>query len=83
MDYSFNMQTVVELPEYIRRAASLLNDSEKQGVINYLASHPQEGTVMQGTGGIRKFRWASGNRGKVVVYELFIIFIVSRRLYFC
>ena len=64
MDYSFNMQTIVELPEYIRRASSLLNDFEKQGIINYLASHPQEGAVMQGTGGIRKFRWASGNRGK-------------------
>ncbi len=29
-----------------------------------MASHPQEDAVMQGTGGIRKFRWASGNRGK-------------------
>jgi len=29
-----------------------------------LAIHPQAGVVMQGTGGIRKFRWASGNRGK-------------------
>jgi len=58
------MQTIVELPEYIRRSSSLLNDSEKQGIINYLASHPLEGSIMQGTGGIRKFRWASGNRGK-------------------
>ena len=64
MDYICIMQTIVELPEYIRRAANLLSDSEKQGVINYLARHPLEGTVMQGTGGIRKFRWASGNRGK-------------------
>ena len=58
------MQTIVELPEYERRANSLLNDSEKQGIISYLAIHPQAGAVMQGTGGIRKFRWASGNRGK-------------------
>ena len=64
MDYDYLMQTIVELPEYIRRASNLLNDSEKQGIITYLASHPQEGAVMQGTGGIRKFRWASGNRGK-------------------
>ncbi|NOQ63138.1 MAG: addiction module toxin RelE [Methyloprofundus sp.] len=58
------MQTIVELPEYARRASSLLNNSEKQGIINYLASHPKEGAIMQGTGGIRKFRWAAGNRGK-------------------
>ncbi len=64
MDYIRVMQTIVELPEYIRRASSLLNESEKQGIINYLASHPQGGSVMQGTGGIRKFRWVSGNRGK-------------------
>jgi len=29
-----------------------------------LANHPLEGMVMQGTGGIRKFRWAFGNKGK-------------------
>ncbi|MEZ5536714.1 MAG: type II toxin-antitoxin system RelE/ParE family toxin [Thiolinea sp.] len=58
------MQTIVELPEYIRKAADLLNVSESQGIINYLAAHPQAGVIMQGTGGIRKFRWASGNRGK-------------------
>lgn len=33
-------------------------------MINYLAAHPQAGAIMQGTGGIRKFRWASGNKGK-------------------
>ena len=58
------MQTIVELPEYERRASSLLNDSEKQGIINYLAIHPHAGVVMKGSGGIRKFRWALGNRGK-------------------
>jgi hypothetical protein len=58
------MQTIVELPEYERRASTLLNDSEKQGIINYLADHPQSGVIIQGSGGIRKFRWAYGNRGK-------------------
>ena len=58
------MQTIVELPEFQARADSLLTDREKQGVINYLSVHPQAGIVMQGTGGIRKFRWASGHKGK-------------------
>ncbi len=58
------MQTIVELPEYERRASTLLNHSEKQGIINYLAVHPQSGVIIQGSGGIRKFRWACGNRGK-------------------
>lgn len=58
------MQTIVELPEYERRASKLLSASEKQAVINYLAIHPQSGVLMQGTGGIRKLRWAAGSRGK-------------------
>jgi len=41
------MQTIVELPEFKRRYATLLSEDEKQG-----------------TGGIRKFRWSSGNKGK-------------------
>lgn len=58
------MQSIVELPEFQRRATALISESERQGIINYLATHPQAGVVMQGTGGIRKFRWASGNKGK-------------------
>ena len=58
------MQTIVELPEFQRRSTALLTDTEKHAIINYLAAHPQAGVVMKGTGGIRKFRWASGNKGK-------------------
>ncbi|MDQ7015381.1 MAG: type II toxin-antitoxin system RelE/ParE family toxin [Gammaproteobacteria bacterium] len=58
------MQTVVELPEFERRARHLLSETEKQSVISYLAAHPRSGVIMQGTGGIRKFRWASGSKGK-------------------
>ena len=58
------METVVELPEFQRKATSLISEYEKQGIINYLAAHPKDGVLMPGTGGIRKFRWASGNKGK-------------------
>lgn len=64
MDYYPNMQAIVELPEFQRRAQALLSDFERQGIINYLAEHPQSGAIMQGTGGIRKLRWASGAKGK-------------------
>jgi len=83
------MQTIVELPEFIRRAAALVSDREKQNIINYLAAHPHAGAILQGTGGIRKFRWASGNKGKsggvrVVYYyhnktlPLFILSVFSK-----
>ncbi|NOZ52306.1 MAG: type II toxin-antitoxin system RelE/ParE family toxin [Gammaproteobacteria bacterium] len=58
------MHTVVELPEFCRRAAALLKETEKQAVISYLALHPLSGAIMRGTGGIRKLRWASGGKGK-------------------
>jgi len=64
------MHTVIELPEFSRRSETLLRESEKQGVISYLALHPLSGAIMQGTGGIRKFRWASRGKGKSESYLL-------------
>lgn len=56
--------TVAELPEYIRCAARLLSESERRDVIDHLAAQPRVGDLIQGTGGIRKLRWARGGRGK-------------------
>lgn len=58
------MQTVVELPEFTRRSEKLLKDSERLSIINYLASHPASGELLQGTGGIRKLRWSAQGKGK-------------------
>lgn len=58
------LTTITELPEYIRRANELLNEIERKSIIDYLASHPRAGDIMEGTGGIRKLRWARGGKGK-------------------
>jgi hypothetical protein len=58
------MQTIVELPEFQKRSEKLLSKSEKLSIINYLASHPAAGQIMQGTGGIRKLRWSAQGKGK-------------------
>jgi hypothetical protein len=58
------MQTIVELPEFLKRSSNLLKDDEKASIINYLAFHPQSGDLMQGTGGIRKLRWPARGKGK-------------------
>lgn len=58
------MQTIVELPEFVKRASGLLKDEEKTSIINYLSLHPQAGDIMQGTGGIRKLRWSAQGKGK-------------------
>ena len=58
------MHTVVELPEYLRRAEGLLSERVRADIVDYLASHPKAGVVIQGTGGIRKVRWAREGMGK-------------------
>ena len=58
------MQTIIELPEYLKQADKLLSNSERQSIINYLAVHPSAGAIMQGTGGIRKLRWSAQGKGK-------------------
>ncbi len=58
------MQTVVELPHFTKKVREVLSDEEKSLAINYLAAHPKSGALIQGTGGIRKLRWATGNKGK-------------------
>jgi hypothetical protein len=58
------MQTIVELPEFLKKSSNLLRHEEKANIINYLASHPRSGDLMQGTGGIRKLRWSAQGKGK-------------------
>lgn len=58
------LTTITELPEYIVRAASLLNESERKAIVDYLAEHPCAGVLIEGTGGVRKLRWGRGNKGK-------------------
>ncbi|MGH9578073.1 MAG: type II toxin-antitoxin system RelE/ParE family toxin [Terriglobales bacterium] len=56
--------TVAEVPEYIRRAEKLLSESERNDVIDHVAANPKAGDLIQGTGGVRKLRWARSGRGK-------------------
>lgn len=64
MDYHLIMHTIVELPEYIKRAASLLSEEERGNIIDYLSENPKAGDLITGTGGIRKLRWRAKGKGK-------------------
>ena len=64
MDYDWVVQTIVELPEFKKRASSRLSVEEKASVINYLAAHPAAGDIIRETGGLRKLRWAAKGKGK-------------------
>lgn len=58
------MLTVAELPEYLRAAGKLLSEADRRAVVDYLATHPKAGDLIEGTGGVRKLRWARDGRGK-------------------
>jgi hypothetical protein len=79
------MITIVELPEFIRQSTKLLTESEQNKLIDYLATHPTAGVLMQGTGGIRKLRWKREGTGKssgarVIYYfhsERYLLFLLT------
>ena len=58
------MQTVAEMPEYLRRAERLLSDQAREEIVAFLSVHPQAGDLVQGTGGLRKLRWSREGMGK-------------------
>lgn len=64
MGYILLMQTVVELPSYIAKASRLMSKEERSAVIDLVASNPDCGDVIVGTGGVRKVRIAQKGKGK-------------------
>ena len=58
------MITIVELPEYIRKSEKVLDAEERDKVLEHIARNPRTGTLVTGTGGIRKIRWARKGMGK-------------------
>lgn len=58
------MQTVVETQAFIWRASRLLSDEERSALITHLATHPEAGDEIVGTGGVRKLRFGAMGKGK-------------------
>jgi len=54
----------IETPVFTRQVAELLSDEAYAAFQSYLALNPQAGKVIQGTGGLRKVRWAMPGGGK-------------------
>ena len=56
--------SVIETRSYQTRAAKLLTRDEQDRVVEMIARDPTCGVVLKETGGIRKVRFAAGERGK-------------------
>lgn len=66
----------IETPVFTKRLIGLLDDTSYGEFQSFLAHNPSAGDVIEGTGGIRKIRVASGGRGKSggsrVIYYHFV-----------
>lgn len=69
------MITVIETPAFlkgVKRAA--LSEDDHRELINYLAANPKAGVIMEGTGGVRKVRFANEGSGKSGAYRVVYYF---------
>jgi hypothetical protein len=58
------LYTFRETKRFTRRVLELMTDDDYGRLQNYLTARPDAGDVIQGSGGIRKIRWAAGGKGK-------------------
>lgn len=56
------LQTVVELPEFQRRAKAIMSDQEREAAISFIAANPEAGISLGG--GLRKVRIPREGGGK-------------------
>jgi hypothetical protein len=56
--------TVVETPFFLRKAAALLTDDEREQLVVFVGANPAAGDVIPESGGVRKLRWAAKGKGK-------------------
>jgi hypothetical protein len=54
----------IETSLFSRLLSDYLSDEEYHALQLYLMEQPDVGDIVRGTGGVRKVRWAIGNRGK-------------------
>ena len=69
------MQTVVETAAFLSDARSLaLTDAERRAIVTWIATNPEAGDVIEGTGGARKVRFAGKGKGKSGGYRVITFF---------
>jgi len=66
------MQTIVELPEFLRRAKAIMADDERAALVDYIAANPEAGISLGG--GLRKVRIPREGGGKSGGYRTIYVF---------
>jgi hypothetical protein len=58
------MRTVVESPIFQRLWPRYWDEDERAEFVSFIARDPEAGSVIRGSGGVRKVRWAREGTGK-------------------
>ena len=58
------MFTVAETPSFVKLSSDYRDDAERLEFISWLATDSTAGSVIPGTGGVRKVRWSRSGAGK-------------------
>ncbi|MBP6362945.1 MAG: type II toxin-antitoxin system RelE/ParE family toxin [Novosphingobium sp.] len=66
------LQTVVELPEFLRRAKAIMTDEDRAALVDFMAANPEAGIALGG--GLRKLRFARPGGGKSGGYRTIYVF---------
>jgi hypothetical protein len=83
------MLTIIETPLFSKLWPEYWTEDERGTFAAFMAAHPEEGDVVQGSGGVRKVRWSRAGSGKSggvrVVYfvrneqgELVLLFMYAK-----
>jgi len=62
--YHTAVRTVAETPIFVRYAAEVWSEAEREAFITFIATDPEAGSVIRGSGGCRKVRWSTSGQGK-------------------
>lgn len=66
------LQTVVEMPEFQRRAKAIMSDDEREAAIVWIAENPEAGVALGG--GLRKVRIPREGSGKSGGFRTLYVF---------
>lgn len=71
MPYYIAMQSVIETVAYLSAAKDAgMTEDERVAAVDLVATSPESGDVIQGTGGVRKARFAGRGKGKSGGYRI-------------
>ena len=55
---------IIETPVFTKRVLDALTDDEYRELQHFIAEHPEAGSIIAGSHGLRKLRWTMPGKGK-------------------